>query len=69
MLTPKTQGEYFIAVSIVGYEALHTKPFKISPENRKIALVDISKKVYIDGKPELLTTDHSTGLRERHTGW
>lgn len=40
-LTPKNEGEHFIAISFIGYKSIKTNPFKISTDKRKITLPDI----------------------------
>jgi outer membrane receptor protein involved in Fe transport len=41
-LASRSEGEHFIAVSLVGYKAVKTEPFRLSPDRKNVTLPDIT---------------------------
>jgi outer membrane receptor protein involved in Fe transport len=55
-LTPHSEGEYFIAVSFVGYKAVKTAPFRLSPDRNSVTLPDITMEVNEQALTEVVVT-------------
>ena len=60
VITFKSEGEYYISATYVGYNKLETKSFKITPDSKTIVLPDI----FMEENAEVLSEVVVTGRRQ-----
>lgn len=60
-LTPENEGEYYIAISFIGYKTAKTNTFRLSAEKKKITLPDI----LLEENEQMLSEVVVTGRRRQ----